>query len=367
MVNTVTVSGLTYPSADGSADQYLKTDGSGTTFATAFRHILDAAGHGVPLCRIVGPDRTGYLIRQSAVSRTTYADLFSAISTTYGWAWLSDTFTFRTFVDRVDAGKGDMAHLRLVTDEAGGSQDTLGATVGADDVTLSEANLASHGSRSKLGHRRRSAEANRRMGLLQCPWTKAARHHPAGRERPPVDHQDMVNGTNTLTPDLSQTWSKHGAQQHAADHHCAELHDQDLNGGRDEHYPSAGPWLRVGVITDVPGYNIPLNAYSGRHNVVFDEGKVRRAPIFRKVKDSLGFSPRFAIGITPLQATIRSSWSVMTGSSRSSSQAQSRHRSGSITGSSDPRPFTGTILAMSSTSTVRTGFRFTVLRRHEFR
>ena len=31
-------------------------------------------------------------------------------------------------------------------------------------------------------------------------------------------------------------------------------------------------------------YNIPINAVSTGINVRFDEGKVRRAPIFRKVK-----------------------------------------------------------------------------------
>ena len=48
----------------------------------------------------------------------------------------------------------------------------------------------------------------------------------------------------------------------------------------------------VGVITDAAPYNIPINAFSTGINVRFDEGKVRRAPIFRKVKDSLGFTPR---------------------------------------------------------------------------
>ena len=48
----------------------------------------------------------------------------------------------------------------------------------------------------------------------------------------------------------------------------------------------------AGVITDTAPYNIPINAFSTGINVRFDEGKVRRAPIFSKVKDSLGFTPR---------------------------------------------------------------------------
>ena len=102
---------------------------------------------------------------------------------------------------------------------------------------------------------------------------------------------------------------------------------------------------RVGLITDVPGYSIPLNAYTRADNVIFDEGQVRRAPIFRKVKDSLGFSPRFAIGITPATGydqviTVSDNFVIKEFVSGTFSD-----RSGSITGSSDPRPFTGTILA----------------------
>ena len=47
---------------------------------------------------------------------------------------------------------------------------------------------------------------------------------------------------------------------------------------------------RVGVISDIPGYNIPINAVTRGINVRFDEGSISRAPIFRKVKDSLGFT-----------------------------------------------------------------------------
>ena len=55
----------------------------------------------------------------------------------------------------------------------------------------------------------------------------------------------------------------------------------------------------VGVITDTSPYNIPLNGFSKAFNVRFDEGRVRRAPVFRKIKDSLGFTPRFAFGVVP--------------------------------------------------------------------
>jgi len=102
---------------------------------------------------------------------------------------------------------------------------------------------------------------------------------------------------------------------------------------------------QIGLITDIPGYNIPLNAVTRAHNVIFDERNIRRAPIFRTVKDSLGFTPRFAMGITPSTGfdqiiMVSDDWAIKEYTSGSVSD-----RSGSITGSSDPRPFNGTILA----------------------
>ena len=101
----------------------------------------------------------------------------------------------------------------------------------------------------------------------------------------------------------------------------------------------------TGVITDVAPYNIPLNGYSMGVNVRFDEGKVRRSPIFRTIKSSLGFTPRFAFGITPSTGFDQiimadDDWTIYEYASGTIS-----NRSGSITGSSDPRPYTGTSLA----------------------
>ena len=53
----------------------------------------------------------------------------------------------------------------------------------------------------------------------------------------------------------------------------------------------------LGVITDIRPASLPLHAFSRGKNVRFDEGKVSRAPVFRKLKDSLGFNPRFTYGI----------------------------------------------------------------------
>ena len=119
----------------------------------------------------------------------------------------------------------------------------------------------------------------------------------------------------------------------------------------------------AGVITDVSPYNLPLGAYSKAVNVRFDEGKVRRAPIFRTVLSSLGFSPRFAFGIVPSSgfdtALVVSNDYVI----NEYANETITNRSGSITGSDDPRPLPRQRLPMSPTSTDRTGCQSTVIRR----
>ena len=140
--NAVSISGLSYPSADGSAGQFLKTDGSGTlSFATQTEFSMPAgmmfpyAGSSVP---------TGYLFcHGQAISRTTYADLFTAIGTTYGTGDGSSTFNLPDLRGRVIAGQDDMggSSANRLTDQSGGlNGDTLGATGGAEthDLQLTE-------------------------------------------------------------------------------------------------------------------------------------------------------------------------------------------------------------------------------------
>ena len=101
----------------------------------------------------------------------------------------------------------------------------------------------------------------------------------------------------------------------------------------------------TGTITDVSPYNIPINAFNAAFNVRFDEGRVSRAPIFRNIKDTLGFSPRFAYGIVPSVGfdtvlVISDAWGI-----REYANGSIANVNGSISGSTDPRPYTGTSLA----------------------
>lgn len=76
---------------------------------------------------------TGWLLcNGAAVSRTTYADLFAVVGSTYGAGNGSTTFNVPDFRDRVPVGAG--------------SSYSLGQAIGAltDSITLSSANLPKH-------------------------------------------------------------------------------------------------------------------------------------------------------------------------------------------------------------------------------
>ena len=101
----------------------------------------------------------------------------------------------------------------------------------------------------------------------------------------------------------------------------------------------------AGAVTDVSPYNLPLNAYSRAVNIRFDEGKARRAPVFREAKASLGFNPRFCAGLVP--ATGFDSVIIATDDYRIKEFASGSvtDRSGSISANTDARAYTSTQLA----------------------
>ena len=72
---------FTLPSADGSAGEFLKTDGSGNLSFS----IVQGVPSGAVFCIAVASVPSGYLeCNGAAVSRTTYAALFAVIGTQYG-------------------------------------------------------------------------------------------------------------------------------------------------------------------------------------------------------------------------------------------------------------------------------------------
>ena len=76
-----------------------------------------------------------YKRQGQAVSRSTYSDLFSAISTTYGTGDGSSTFNLPDLRGRVVAGQDDMggSSANRMTSPING--DTLGATGGVESVS----------------------------------------------------------------------------------------------------------------------------------------------------------------------------------------------------------------------------------------
>jgi microcystin-dependent protein len=83
----------------------------------------------------------------SAISRTTYAALFAAVSTTYGAGDGSTTFNVPDLRGRVIAGQDDMggSSANRLTNQTGGLDgDTLGATGGSETHTLTSAQMPAH-------------------------------------------------------------------------------------------------------------------------------------------------------------------------------------------------------------------------------
>jgi microcystin-dependent protein len=91
---------------------------------------------------------TGYLwCDGSAVSRTTYAALFSAIGTAHGAGNGSTTFNLPDLRGRMPLGKDDMggtAANRVTSGGSGIAGATLGATGGAETVTLAASQIPAH-------------------------------------------------------------------------------------------------------------------------------------------------------------------------------------------------------------------------------
>ena len=128
------------------------SDNSTQIATTAFVQTTVGAVQGVPTgvtLPFAGTSApTGYLLCYGqAVSRTTYADLFSAISTTYGTGDGSSTFNLPDLRGRVVAGQDDMGGTSAdrLTDQSGGLDgDTLGDTGGSETHTLTVSEIPSH-------------------------------------------------------------------------------------------------------------------------------------------------------------------------------------------------------------------------------
>jgi microcystin-dependent protein len=136
----------------GMADGSATTDGATVANINTSLAAYMPAGVIVPYGGTTEP--TGWLFCYGqAISRTTYATLFAAISTTYGTGDGSTTFNLPDLRGRVVAGQDDMGGSsanRLTNTSGGLNGDTLGATGGAETHTLTTAELAVHSHANSL-------------------------------------------------------------------------------------------------------------------------------------------------------------------------------------------------------------------------
>jgi microcystin-dependent protein len=106
---------------------------------------------------------TGWLLCYGqAVSRATYSDLFTAISTTYGAGDGSTTFNLPDIRGRVIAGQDDMGGVsadRLTNQTGGLNGDTLGATGGAETHALTAAQIPDNNTTDKANGASTAASA----------------------------------------------------------------------------------------------------------------------------------------------------------------------------------------------------------------
>jgi len=136
----VIIDGIKYPQADGNADEILTTDGAGQLSFTALGAANTfVSGMLMPYAGATAP--TGWLLCYGqAVNRTTYADLFAVVGTTYGAGDGSTTFDLPDLRGRVVAGKDDMGgtSANRLTSSANGdlNGDGLGNSGGSQTHTL---------------------------------------------------------------------------------------------------------------------------------------------------------------------------------------------------------------------------------------
>jgi microcystin-dependent protein len=137
------------------------SEGSGNWRCTSYQHATAGfvpTGAVMPFAGTTEPSGWLFCYGQ-AISRTTYARLFTAISTTYGTGDGSTTFNLPDIRGRVIAGQDDMGGTsanRLTGTSGSLDGDTLGAVGGAETHTLTEAQMPSHvhgidGANSSMG------------------------------------------------------------------------------------------------------------------------------------------------------------------------------------------------------------------------
>jgi len=131
---------------DTNIDINLTPKGTGSVLINGAGGFLIPTGSVMPFAGTTAP--SGWLLSfGQAVSRSTYADLFAIIGTTYGVGDNSTTFNLPDLRGRTAAGKDDMGGSsanRLTGTSGGVDGDILGGTGGLETHTLTEAQMPAH-------------------------------------------------------------------------------------------------------------------------------------------------------------------------------------------------------------------------------
>lgn len=182
---------LNLPSATGSSGQVLSTDGSGNL-------SWASSGTAIPsgCIQIYGGSSapSGWLICDgSAVSRTTYAALFTAIGTTYGVGNGSTTFNLPDCRGRAVIGVGQGSGL---------TNRTLAATTGTETHTLALSETPSHNHNGLTGYMSANTTHNHSLsttlGVMQYGFANLGGGYQgalAGTQ--PYSHTYSISSTNT--------------------------------------------------------------------------------------------------------------------------------------------------------------------------
>lgn len=113
---------------------------------------------------------TGYLLCDGdEVSRTTYADLFAVVSTTYGSGNGSTTFNVPDLRGRVPVGKDNMGGTSANRITASAA-DTLGGASGAQTHTLTSSQMPSHNHSYLVANSRNDTSGDSSSGTVDR-WT----------------------------------------------------------------------------------------------------------------------------------------------------------------------------------------------------